>query len=128
MNFTKIVHPDIFDDPNQYEKTDTENIYKKLEDGYFVAAIEYVLESDEDTQYPMEDVLDKLLVHIEAFKVATPTHPQGQVDVFSSSDLDRLVKMTNEIVGKRVYNVPLTENGQEVVDLIIDDSVDDAKI
>lgn len=128
MIFTRLVHADRFDDASQYRPTDEKEVFEKLEDGDFVAALEYVRETDEDTQYPMEDVLDRFLAHIDAFEVTAAEHPKGQVDVFSSSDLEGIVTMIGELLGRRAYNVDLVEDGQEVVSLTIDDSVADAKV
>ncbi|MDN5725362.1 MAG: hypothetical protein L0G99_05435 [Propionibacteriales bacterium] len=128
MIIPRVVHADIFDDSKQYRLTDETEIYQKLDDGYFVAALECVAEQGEDDQYPMEDVLDKYLVHIEAFEVAKPEHPNGKVHVFSSSDVDGIVKLVKDLVGRRAYNVEITEDGQDVVDLRVDDSVAEAKL
>ncbi|OYN92427.1 hypothetical protein [Parenemella sanctibonifatiensis] len=124
MLFTRIAHIDAFDDPKQYEKTDEAGIFKNVSDGYFMVALEYRNETDEDTQYPLEDVLDTYLAHIEVFEAATPEDPKGQVDVFAASKIERAQSLV-ALVGKRVYN-KTDENGG--VSLEIDDSVGDAKL
>lgn len=103
---------------------------EKLDDGYcFVVALDYVLEADEDSQYPMEDVLDEFLCHLEAFQVAPSEHPSGQVDLFANSQLPRLQDAVERLVGRRAYNVEVAdEDGDTRVTLVIDDSVAEAKL
>ncbi|MFX4273645.1 hypothetical protein ACQBAR_04070 [Propionibacteriaceae bacterium Y1685] len=127
MLITRQVHVDLFDDATKFQPTDHSEIFEKLDDGYFVAALEWVPEEGEG-QYPMEDVLDKYRAHIEEFKVAEPEHPKGQVDVFSARRLERAVALVDDLLHRRAYNVTVTEGDKNYVQLKVDDSVGDAKV
>lgn len=59
MLVTRTHHPAFLDDATRFRATGWPEIFEKLDDGYFVVALEYIQEEGEDSQYPMEDVLDE---------------------------------------------------------------------
>lgn len=129
MLVTRTAHPDFLDDDSAFSPTEHPDIFQKLDDGYFVVALEYVTEEGEDDQYPMEDVLDRFLCHIERFEVEPAVREGGQVDLFANSELARLADAVHQLVGRRAYNVDRTnEEGRAVIGLVIDDSVADARV
>ena len=128
MLFTRTAHPAFLDDTANFRPTDKPEIFEKLDDGYFVVALEYVLEQGE-SQYPLEDFLDEFLCHIEAEEVDKPENPAGQVDLFANSKLERLAGAVEKLVGRRAYNVESKdEDGDTFVSFVIDDSVSEAKL
>ena len=128
MLFTLTAHPAFLDDTANFRPTDKTEIFEKLDDGYFVVALEYVLEEGE-SQYPMEDVLDEFLCHIEAEEVDKPENPAGRVDLFANSQLERLAGAVEKLVGRRAYNVESRNgDGDTFVSFVIDDSVAEAKL
>ncbi|AQP50813.1 hypothetical protein [Tessaracoccus flavescens] len=128
MLFTRTAHPAFLDDTANFRPTDKTEIFEKLDDGYFVVALEYVLEQGE-SQYPLEDVLDEFRCHIEAEEVDKPENPAGRVDLFANSRLERLAGAVEKLVGRRAYNVESKdEDGDTFVSFVIDDSVSEAKL
>lgn len=128
MLVTRTHQPAFLSNPGAFRATAEPAIFEKLDDGYFVVALEHIAEQGEDGQYPMEDVLDEFLCHIEAFDVAQPDHPGGQVDLFANSELPRLAEAVKRLVGRRAYNVETTdEAGETFIGLVIDDSVAEAR-
>ena len=128
MLFTRTAHPAFLDDTANFRPTDKPEIFEKLDDGYFVVALEYVHEQGE-SQYPLEDVLDEFLCHIEAEEVDKPENPAGRVDLFANSQLERLAGAVEKLVGRRAYNVESRNgDGDTFVSFVIDDSVAEAKL
>ena len=108
-----------------FRKVD-EGIYER--DGEFVTSITFEQESDKGegkdstdiSQYPLEDVLDKYNVYISDFYEDLN---DGSSNIcyleISGEDLDD-VKAFHEIIGKHVFNREIEENGEIVVDLVIE--------
>ena len=122
MLFTRIGHPAFLDDTAAFRATDKAHIFQQVEDDYYVVALEYVLEEGEG-QYPMEDVLDRFLCHIERFEVEVPVGAGGQVDLFANSQVERLSDAVEQLVGRRAYNVEEDDG----IALVIDDSVPEGR-
>jgi len=98
-----------------------EDIYNDLNDnGGFAThriALSMELEEGEDTQYPLEDILDKYLVHIEEFLTNDDDTVQKYIFGGDLEDIQNL----KSIIGKRVYNEEFVdEEGQTQVRLIIE--------
>lgn len=76
---------------------------------------------DQLAQYPVEDLLDAHDAWIEDFY---PEQSNAEPDVyyleFATAKLDKARKLRS-LVGKTVRNVPTTQNGEEVIDLVIAD-------
>ena len=98
-----------------------DGIYKDLndtDDTNHRFAISFELEEGEDTQYPMEDILDKYNLYVSDFLVdenaagsASKVELGGELEDLSNA---------MEIVGNRVYNSEYQENGNTYVNLIIE--------
>ena len=72
------------------------------------------------SQYPLEDILEQFCVHISDFYLEL-NKPKSSVCYveFSGSKLECISNLLS-IVGKRVYNKALYENGEEYAVLIIE--------
>lgn len=97
------------------------DIYNDLKDnGGFAThriALSMELEEGEDTQYPLEDILDEYLVHIEEFLTSDKDTVQKYIFGGDLEDIQNL----KSIIGKRVYNEEFVdEEGQTRVKLIIE--------
>lgn len=128
MLVTRIAHPGFFDDPTVFRPTDRPDIFQMLRGHYYVVALEYVLEQGEDSQYPMEDVLDRFNCHLEEVEVEAPQREGGQVDMFANSEYERLVEAVDQLVGRRAHNVEITDADGTGIGMVIDDSVGEALV
>ncbi len=97
-------------------------------DGMYYVSLSFVQEPDLDegyssksiSQYPLEDILDKFLVHISDFYDEENSKDQDMcVLEFASENKEQIVKLLS-IVGKHVYNKAVMEDGEEVIALIIE--------
>lgn len=107
--------------------------YKKIEkdiyyfNDIFVITLQFQQEPEYDegstsakiSQYPLEDILDRFNVYVSDFyksenKKATPN---CQLE-FASKRLESIKKLKT-IIGKRVYNKVVLENGEEFAELVI---------
>ncbi len=76
------------------------------------------LEEGEDTQYPLEDVLDKYYIHVSDF-YDSPA-PEKILNIELAGELEDLQK-ASAILGKRVYNSEYVgEDGKTYLKLKID--------
>jgi hypothetical protein len=104
-----------YEDTTKYKLID-EGIYQALfdgedgipENGDYVAAFSFTLEEGEDSQYPLEDILDKYYAHVSNFIQYDPDNPVIHLELCTGDDLDSMRKL-KEIVGKRVYNKEYTD-------------------
>ncbi|WP_286927707.1 hypothetical protein [Flavobacterium sp. UBA4197] len=106
------------DNPN-YELIDG-NIYKDIEEDHYVFALSYELEGEEDSQYPLEDILDKFLLHVSDFIDEDSYYTNREVTLELGGDLDDIKEAIDSIIGKRVYNEEYDDNdGVTRVKLVI---------
>lgn len=96
-------------------------IYADLnDDGGFATyriAMAMDLEDGEDSQYPLEDILDEYLLHVEEF---IDTDEENSVKCIFGGELDD-VQNFKSIIGKRAYNEEFVdEDGQTRVRLRIE--------
>jgi len=93
-----------YKDDNQFEKL-TDYIYKERGKSSYRITLRCELEPNEDSQYPLDDVLDKYLLnvtdHIKEFQKKEKKILEFELE--SCHSLDE-IKAVSEIVGKRVYN------------------------
>lgn len=110
---------------NQY-KLREHGIYCK--DGEYYVSLSFVQEPELDeganstyiSQYPLEDVLDKFLVYVSDFyDIENGKGQEVCVLEFASNKEENIVKLLS-IVGKRVYNKVVIEDGEEAVVLVIE--------
>jgi len=100
-----------------------EGIYQRQDDeGLYVTSLSFEQEPElgEDSQYPLEDVLDKFYCHVSDFYEELNA---GKSAIcyreFASPDLDDVRKLRS-LIGKHVYNKDREEGGQTYVDLVIE--------
>lgn len=120
MKNFKIIEVEKLKNPSNYELIE-EGVYNDLSDkGGFSAhriAMEMELEDGEDSQYPLEDILDKYYVHIEDFLAS---EDPKKLKFILGGELDSIQKFKS-IVGKRAYNEEyLDEEGQKRIRLKIE--------
>ncbi|MGH1336831.1 MAG: hypothetical protein ACRBFS_11965 [Aureispira sp.] len=113
----------------QLEQLENSSTYKLIEEGIYSDwreerdyasyrfPITMELEDGENSQYPLEDILDKYLVHVEEFLDSKETTVLRFV---LGGDLNNLQDL-KAILGKRVYNQNyVDEEGQTRVKLVIE--------
>ena len=80
------------------------NIYKDLEEDYYVFALSYELEEEEDSQYPLEDILDEFLLHVSDFIDEDRFDTSSEVTLELGGSLKNVKEAIAGIIGKRFYN------------------------
>jgi len=96
-------------------------IYLNKDDQNYFIALTYELEENEDSQYPLEDILDKFYLHVSDFINEDSFHNSKNVTVELGGDLEDLQNATNNLIGKRAYNSEYqAEDGKLYVKLIIE--------
>lgn len=101
------------------------NIYKDLKETTFdanhVFALSYELEEEDDSQYPLEDILDKFYLHVSDFIDEDNFNNSTIVDIELGGTLENIKKAISSIIGKRVFNSDyIGEDGQTYVKLNIE--------
>lgn len=99
-----------------------EGIYIDLEDSgedNHRIVIAYELEEGEDSQFPLEDLLDKFCLYVSDF-MEYENHRQNQVKLELAGTLENVQKIKT-ILGKRVYNKEFLKDGIISSDLIIEE-------
>jgi len=107
----KNIHPIMLDkylNGSQFQKID-EHIYKQLSDGSIRIALSCQLEGDEDSQYLLEDILDKYCVNCADY---IEEKQSGDTRMYSfelegslgnGKDYQNILEVS-KLIGKRVYN------------------------
>lgn len=97
------------------------NIYKDLQEDHYVFALSYELEETEDSQYPLEDILDKYFLHVSDFIDEDSFYSSVEVTLELGGDLDNVKEAIASIIGKRAYNQEFEdEKGEVRVRLVIE--------
>ena len=105
----KIIELEKHKDIGRYELVE-KYIYKDLKeesDAKYRIAFSFELEEGEDTQYPLEDLLDKYYLHVSDFLEKENEEIKESVNMLQlelGGDLED-VKNGRNIVGKRVYTI-----------------------
>ena len=98
-------------------------IYQDLkddDDAKFRMTISYELENDNsNNQYPLEDILDKYLLHVSDFLENENKKDTNKFKLELGGYLDKM-KDAQEIIGKKVYNQDFRDDGQVRVKLVIE--------
>ncbi|WP_282043341.1 hypothetical protein [Winogradskyella flava] len=114
------------------KKYENQKRYKQVEDGIYMdlndedkakyrMTLSYELENDEtNNQYPLEDILDKYLMHVSDF-LESRNKPNSNTYIFEFGGyLDKMIE-AKEIIGKKVFNRDYRdEDGQIRVELVIE--------
>lgn len=120
MKNIQLAHLDKYKDNLNYELIEG-NIYKDLEENHYVFALSYELEDEEDSQYPLEDILDKFLLHVSDFIDEDRYYTETEVTLELGGSLDNIKEAIDAIIGKRVYNEEYDdEKGVTRVRLVIE--------
>lgn len=110
-----------YENKNRFEMIE-KGIYKDLkeeDDAKYRMTISYQLDS-EDTQYPLEDVLDKYCLHVSDFYESENSRESNKIIQELGGTLDSIQEVQN-ILGKKIFNRDfIDEEGQQRVDLIIE--------
>lgn len=97
------ISPEELNNRSRYEPVEAD-IYRDLDDngGYATYRMAMAMEQEEgeDSQYPLEDILDHFLVHVEVF-LDTPA--PGIFQAIFGGELDDLQNFKT-IIGKRAFN------------------------
>lgn len=86
------------------------NIYKDIKENHYVFALSYELEENEDSQYPLEDILDKFYLHVSDFIDEDNYYTSKNITLEIGGDLEDVKTAINNIIGKRVYNEEYNDN------------------
>lgn len=103
MKNIQLAHLDKYKGNPNYELIE-DNIYKDLEENHYVFALSYELEDEEDSQYPLEDILDKFLLHISDFIDEDRYYTESEITLELGGDLKDVKAAIAGIIRKRVYN------------------------
>lgn len=104
--------------PYEYQE---EHIYRNHADQIFVTALSFELEENEDSQYPLEDLLDRFNLYISGFIDPEAFNRSDHLSLELAGDPEDIRDLLKSIVGKRVYNTDVEgEDGQTYVKLIIE--------
>jgi len=120
MKNIQLAHLDKYKANPNYELVEG-NIYKDLEENHHVFALSYELEDEEDSQYPLEDILDKFYLHVSDFIDEERYNTENEITLELGGDLDDVKAAIAGIIGKRVYNEEYDdEKGVTRVRLVIE--------
>jgi hypothetical protein len=101
-------------DLNKYENKSRfqhieSNVYRDVIEESYVFAITYEIENEEDSQYPLEDILDEFNLYVSDFIDENRFNNEKIAHIELAGELEDVRKAIATIVGKRVYNIPYTE-------------------
>lgn len=119
MKNINLIQPAKYAGNQGYQQVE-EGIYRDLNDGddtCYRVALTMELEDGEDTQYPLEDLLDEYLLYVADF---LPSQSPKVLNLEFGGELEN-VRQAFALKGKRFYNAELKgEDGQTYVKLVIE--------
>lgn len=130
MKDIQLIQLEKYSDPTRFEKV-AAGIYQVVSDykdkaakkGDYVTAFSFTLEEDaaeeEDTQYPLEDLLDEYFAHVSDFIQYDPENPVMKLELCTQGWLDKMEGLV-KIEGKRVYNREIQQDGDTFLELVIE--------
>ncbi|MDR6923628.1 MULTISPECIES: hypothetical protein [Chryseobacterium] len=120
MKNIQLVQLDKYKENPNYELTEG-NIYRDIEESHYVFALSYELEGEEDSQYPLEDILNQFYLHVSDFIDEESYYASRNVTLELGGELEDVQAAINGIIGKRVYNEEYDdEEGITRVKLVIE--------
>ncbi|MTH16404.1 hypothetical protein [Flavobacterium sp. LC2016-01] len=119
MKNIKHINLDKYSNPD-YELIET-NIYRNKQEDIHVFALNFDLEENESSQYPLEDILDKFYLHVSDFIDEDAFYTEKNVSLELGGDLEDVQKAVKSIIGKRIFNSEyIGEDGNTYVSLVIE--------
>ena len=119
MKDIKQINLDKYNNSN-YELIEN-GIYKNTTEDIHVFAISYELEENEDSQYPLEDILDQFYLHVSDFIDEDAYYNSKIVNLELGGELEDVQKAITSIIDKRAYNAEYVgEDGRTYVKLVIE--------
>ena len=119
MKNIKHINLDKYSNPD-YELIET-NIYRNKQEDIHVFALNFDLEENESSQYPLEDILDKFYLHVSDFIDEDAFNTEKNLNLELGGDLEDVQKAVKSIIGKRVFNSEyIAEDGNTYVNLVIE--------
>ncbi len=114
----KILAVEKYNDTEKYKNIGN-GIFQDVKDESYKLVLTCELEEGEDTQYPLEDLLDKYQLYVADF-LEEIERPKNIMNLVFEGELKDLEEVST-IIGKRVYNKSIVgENGEESVELVIE--------
>ncbi|MDQ1097621.1 MULTISPECIES: hypothetical protein [Chryseobacterium] len=118
----KNIHPIL---PDKYQdpiyKSVGNNIFENTEENIFVCTLNFDLEEGDNSQYPLEDVLEEFCLYISDFSVTDFSKQSGSMVVELAGEQEDMHRALQAIIGKRVYNTEYTgKDGRIYVKLVIE--------
>jgi len=110
-----------YNDSSKYEHIEN-NIYKNLADGNYNITFSCEPEDGEDSQYPLEDILDKYYINCTGyFEEKNDGNAKLLIFELEGSLLDNEenfenIQRVSEIAGKRVYNKAIDNSIRLVIE------------
>lgn len=115
MKIIKSLHLEKYDDREKYRPMD-DTIFEDLGGETYCLTLYCELEEGEDTQYPLEDILDEYYVNCTGYLEEQEVEGKRILIVEMEGSLDREsnlehIKAVSGLIGKRVFNC---QNGKSV--------------
>ncbi len=91
------------------------SIYKDLkdeDDGNCRMTISYELDSD-NSQYPLEDILDKFYLYVSDFLESENNSNSNKIKIELGGTLED-IKKAQEIIGKKIYNQDFLDEDEQI--------------
>ncbi len=103
-----------------YESID-HRIYRNTEENICITALGFELEDGEDSQYPLEDLLDQFNLYVSDFIDPEAFGQSNYLSAEFAGDPEDIRDFLKSVVGKRVYNTDVEgEDGKAYMKLIIE--------
>lgn len=130
MKNIHFVQQEKYNDTTKYRQV-SDFIYESLHDaedglvsnGDFVTCLSFTLEEElnelEERQYPLEDILNKYLAHVSDYFLDDEDSIEMILELCTADSLEKMQELV-KIIGKRVYNKDVEENGNTYEELIIE--------
>lgn len=99
-----------YQDENQYQKL-SEYIYQKLDNKSVRIALKTQLENEENTQYPLEDLLDKYYLNVtdyfKTYEIDKVNYLEFELEGSLEEESEDLknIQAVEKLLNKRIYNI-----------------------
>lgn len=96
---------DKYQNKKNYEELEN-GIYKDLKNKRYVITLRFELEKNENSQYPLEDILDKYYVNCTSYIVEDGNCMEVEIEDGNDDNFESLdtIKEIASLVGKKIYN------------------------